>query len=409
MSSSSEEARGVALGILRRREVALRRRLHADDEDARGNRSKNDTRLRDYGAVAGVTSFLTVIAIVLSVEARPEAPLILVTWAAMSAIVWFNNVLYLRGRHLHARQEAARLEYEQHTLPALGTGGVNLAISRVEKLLERLDRQERLLTQTLLRNIFLALVLGVPLLGLAVTLSVAHAGIKGLSAAALFEILSLVAFIVARNRARQLESTVQQADYELSLLAPSLTTEQRAERLYLKQQFELKRYYDEALRQSSSLSYIGAGCVLGGFVIVGVTFALLGRASTNAQVEVAIVGGVGGILANFVAVVFLQMHSGTVRALTSFQNKLVATNHMHLANLLVSRVGTRPTSALRTCGAPPPQRASPRSPDPTLGSTDSSCGYLVPTGSGALSWSTSTAGSRTRSPHFGCLAPTPAP
>ena len=254
--------------------------------------------------------------------------------------------LYRRSRTRHADQESAHLTYELKALP--GGEHLNIASARVEKLLERVDRQERLLVQHLLRNVFLAMILGVPVFGVAVAASV-NASLVGPSiATALFELLAAIGFVFARNRARELESEVQQTDYELNLLSKYPTGEQRAELLYLKQQFELKRYYDEALRQSTTLSYIGAACVVGGFVVIGVTFALLlsGSSDDDSRVVIAVIGGVGGVLANFVAVVFLRMHSGTIRALTEFQGRLVETNHLHFANLLLARIdAVRPRHA----------------------------------------------------------------
>lgn len=271
--------------------------------------------------------------------------------------------LYQRSRIRHADQESAHLEYKSKALP--GGQHLNIANTRVEKLLERVDRQERLLVQHLLRNVFLAMILGVPVFGVAMAASVNGSLVKPSIGTVLLVLLAAIGFVFARNRARELESEVQQTDYELNLLSRYPTGEQRAELLYLKQQFELKRYYDEALRQSTTLSYIGAACVAGGFVVIGVTFALLLSQSSHedGSVVIAVIGGVGGVLANFVAVVFLRMHSGTIRALTEFQERLVETNHLHFGNLLVARIdAVRPpharalakfAKAMASTGTPP--------------------------------------------------------
>lgn len=296
---------------------------------------------------SGVTT-VAVLALILtgSAVARQNVVIWLVVISAggtFSVLVRINHMLHRKARKAHARQESARLEYESVSLPSATES--HLASARVEKLLERVDRQERLIVQQLLRNVFLAFILGLPVFGVVVTLAIEDAAIPGSIATGLLVMLAAIGFIFARNRARELESAVQQTDYELNLLSPHPKIDQRAELLYLKQQFELKRYYDEALRQSTTLSYIGAACVLGGFVVIGVTFALLNDPDAKDSTALAIVGGVGGFLANFVAVVFLKMHSETIRALTKFQSRLVDTNHLHFANLLLSRIDSEGVSA----------------------------------------------------------------
>jgi hypothetical protein len=333
----------IAKSILERRRFVLIHRLPTRDQRSLGfpapdRREQLAHLIRDLGVCAVSIVLLIALAALLDTQVHHITALVIGGLSTTLAAVSFNNALYLRARRLHARQESARLDYERESLPK----GPYFGIARVEKLLERLDRQERLLVQNLLRNLFLGLLLFLPGLGTAVTLSVDGAHVKGPIAAGIFEVLAAVGFVFSRNRARELESAVQQSDYELNLLTPLLSPEHRAERLYLKQQFELKRYYDEALRQSTALSYVGAVCVAAGFVVVGATLALLVSAEGHqSSTAVAIVGGVGGILANFVAVVFLQMHSGTIRALTEFQSRLVGTNHLHFANLLVARIGVK--------------------------------------------------------------------
>jgi len=344
----------MAKAILDGRANALERRLPEDElrralERRRGSGGSDDDPSKDFDEhkirrrrkrrerrVAAALMVLLVFGIGTIIAMTDTSKPILLGALAVGLLgVFANNVLYVRARHQHARDEAHRLHYEKEALP-----NDKLAIARVEKLLERLDRQERLLVQNVLRNAFFLVLLTLPVVGTALWLANPRAVLKTAIVIGMFETLTMISFVFARNRARQLEGAVQQADYELNLLMPDLAAKEHAERLYLKQQFELKRYYDEALRQSSSLSYIGAACVAGGFIIVGVTFGVVSGAGTpDKAVPPALVGGIGGVLANFVAVVFLHMHSGTIRALTAFHDRLVATNHMHLAHLMVSRVG----------------------------------------------------------------------
>ena len=221
-------------------------------------------------------------------------------------------------------------------------GQLELASARVDKLLQRLDHRERLLVQQMRRNSFLALaLLGLPGLAVAIAVSIPDAGIGWPIAAGLFLTLVSTGFVNARNSAREIEAAIQQTDHELNLLSIQPSGSERAGLLYLKQQFELKRYYDEALRQSRKLSYVGAGCCLGGVTASGVTLALLlasNHGSSAAGVALAAVVGAGAILAYVVAAIFLQMHLSTVRALAEFQGRLVDTNHLHFRNMLLARI-----------------------------------------------------------------------
>ena len=108
----------------------------------------------------------------------------------------------------------------------------------------------------------------------------------------------------------------------------------------MEHQFELKRYYDETLRQSAMLSYVGVLYAIGGFAVIGVAFYLIARQAQPSaqQITIATLAAAGGVLANFVAVLYVAMHARTMRALSSFHQRLVETHHLHFGNLLASRV-----------------------------------------------------------------------
>ena len=56
------------------------------------------------------------------------------------------------------------------------------------------------------------------------------------------------------------------------------------------------------------------------------------------KIVVAALGAVAGILANFVAIIFLRMFSATVESMTAFHVRLVGTHHLHFGNVLAARV-----------------------------------------------------------------------
>jgi hypothetical protein len=230
----------------------------------------------------------------------------------------------------------ARFKVELQAMPVNGP----TAIQRAENLLAYSFTEGQLITQRLLRDVLIATIFAVPAVSLATYGTLEGVLVPVIVAGACFETLALAGWVVIRQRMGELEGDLRQSDYERSLLIEGASNEDRAEKLFLRQQYEVKRYYDETLRQSAVLSYIGVLCIAGGFAVIGVAFALVisKGADTTQQVIVAALGAAGGILANFVAVVFLRMHSGTVRALTSFHERLVSTHHVHFGDLLASRL-----------------------------------------------------------------------
>ncbi|MGE6552456.1 hypothetical protein ACQKFK_26795 [Bacillus mycoides] len=49
-------------------------------------------------------------------------------------------------------------------------------------------------------------------------------------------------------------------------------------------------------------------------------------------------GAVGALLSNFIAVIYLKMHTETVKALTEFHNRFVNTHHFYFSNFLLSKI-----------------------------------------------------------------------
>nr|WP_267255451.1 hypothetical protein [Bacillus thuringiensis] len=135
---------------------------------------------------------------------------------------------------------------------------------------------------------------------------------------------------------------LQELENELDLLDISHSSlEARSEKLFKHHHLELKRYYDENLKQSSWIFIVGLVCIGIGFVIIGVTLYFLIANSSNElenKIIVASVGAIGAILSNFIAVIYLKMHSETVKALTEFHNRFVNTHHFYFSNFLLSKI-----------------------------------------------------------------------
>jgi hypothetical protein len=137
----------------------------------------------------------------------------------------------------------------------------------------------------------------------------------------------------------EVEVEIRQTEDELDLLRSSeASLEQKAQKLFKLHQLELKKYYDQTLKQSKWIFLVGIFCLLLGFGAIGGSLWLVHQAGQNDKTIVAILGGIGGILSNFIAVVYLKMHSETIKSLTEFHNRLVLTHYLHFGNFLLAKI-----------------------------------------------------------------------
>ncbi|XHU81047.1 hypothetical protein GW624_21040 [Peribacillus simplex] len=160
----------------------------------------------------------------------------------------------------------------------------------------------------------------------------------------MFILYALIFFLfpLMRTNGGVYKMELQEIENELDLLSlKHASIEERSEKLFKHHHLELKRYYDENLKQSSWLFIVGLICILIGFIIIGVTFYFLITNISNElenKIIIASVGAIGAILSNFIAVIYLKMHSETVNSLTQFHNRFVNTHHFHFANFLLSKI-----------------------------------------------------------------------
>lgn len=137
-----------------------------------------------------------------------------------------------------------------------------------------------------------------------------------------------------------LDTEIEAIESEIALrLTGAEATEQRAERLFRSHGIDLRRYYQQTLRHSGFVFISGIGCIIVGFCIISYTFYIIKSLSNlDEKILTAILGLTAGILTNFVAAIYLKMFAETISALTSFHRKLVTTNHLHFANLLLAKI-----------------------------------------------------------------------
>jgi hypothetical protein len=160
----------------------------------------------------------------------------------------------------------------------------------------------------------------------------------------IFSVLALIGTVgdLSANRVRKksLVSDLEEIalEEELSKIQGDANLK-AAEKMLRASNFEVRRYYDLNLRQNRSVNSLGISCVLAGLAIM--VYALYVIRSTNefrSEVITAILGGLGTILANYVAVIYLKMNSSASEMMGAFHARLVVTQQLMLGNLIASRI-----------------------------------------------------------------------
>jgi uncharacterized membrane protein len=83
-------------------------------------------------------------------------------------------------------------------------------------------------------------------------------------------------------RLKQLRNDLKDIDNQLDLIQiPEQSHEKKAQKLLQIQQFELKRSYDQTLRQSTGIFWVGVGAMLLGFVVIAWSLYFVGSHSTD--------------------------------------------------------------------------------------------------------------------------------
>ncbi|MEA2603804.1 MAG: hypothetical protein QOF89_4796 [Acidobacteriota bacterium] len=142
-----------------------------------------------------------------------------------------------------------------------------------------------------------------------------------------------------RARLRSIDFDMQSLEFEADLLQYDASNgERRAEKILRINDIQLRRYYDLNLSQNLWIFGLGAFCILLGTAIIGVAMCVVLKAPRESKLMVAVLGGIGSILANFIAAIYLHMNAAATTNLATFHSKLVETQKLFMANLLVSRI-----------------------------------------------------------------------
>lgn len=164
------------------------------------------------------------------------------------------------------------------------------------------------------------------------------------------EFYLLVILLFVRSRVANINAELKLLDYDFMLATLERSDERKAANLFFKHQAEVKQYYDQTLRQNRQSFVLGVFCVLSGLIaVVALAVLVLVNAAPPAmQVTIGLLGVVSALLTGFVARIYLQVYGKSSESLVSFHDRLVTTNHLHFANLLVSMISDTVATRDRT-------------------------------------------------------------
>jgi hypothetical protein len=167
--------------------------------------------------------------------------------------------------------------------------------------------------------------------------------IVGIGYLLMFALFGFATGDTARQRARSAANDTVDAQNELDLLRIDHDhPERRAQKMLQVNQLDLRRYYDQTLRQGRSVFYLGVMCLLLGFAAVGAALLVIGHQDdTTEKIVVAALGAVSAVLANFIGVVYLKMFSDITTSVRAFHDRLVATHDLYFASFLAAKVSNK--------------------------------------------------------------------
>ena len=208
-----------------------------------------------------------------------------------------------------------------------------------DRLKTRLERVQA--EQPKAASYYLCLALGAALIAVFLLVAANHRHPIAALACLLIGIVLLAFGLAMRAGWHEAEEEINRLEGEIELYSGPDDYERRAQKLLRLNQDQLRRYYKQNLSQNSKVFAVGVCCIVLGIAVIGATLYALGRIGPAAWQEkliVGVVGAVGAILTNYVAAIYLKMHAAISASLTVFHSKLVESDRLYLANLLVAAI-----------------------------------------------------------------------
>lgn len=159
----------------------------------------------------------------------------------------------------------------------------------------------------------------------------------------LYSLIGIAMIFLGKYEKERVNEEIKEVSDELDYLNSENQSEEiKSEKKFKMYQNELQKYYSQNLSHSQKIFWVGIISVILGFGIIGYTLWIISsNEKIDNSIQLMITGGIGGILSNFIGVVYLKMYSETLKVLTEFHNKLVYTQNLHFTNCLLAKVDTK--------------------------------------------------------------------
>jgi hypothetical protein len=146
------------------------------------------------------------------------------------------------------------------------------------------------------------------------------------------------------NRLRDTKQRVQELDFQIDLQRSGSESQRRAEKTVRLNELQLQSYYHQNLGENRKIFWVGILCIFVGALIIALTLWVLFNFQghfpndTRAKIIISVLGAIGSILSNYIAVIFLNMHAIAANNLAKFHSRLVETHQVLFANLVASQI-----------------------------------------------------------------------
>ena len=188
-----------------------------------------------------------------------------------------------------------------------------------------------------------AVVAGAVALVVAIVGLASNSDVVAITGGSLVAIAVCVGLLLAQ-RVRNLNGDLELALKEISVLESakdeSNTDLAKAEAALQVNRLHLKAYNDQVRGQGKVIFWVGVGCIAVGFgiIIAGFPYVTSDR-DVDDKIVVAALSAVGGVIANFIAVIYLRMFSETLKAVGQFHSRMVGTHNLYFADYLATKSG----------------------------------------------------------------------
>lgn len=147
---------------------------------------------------------------------------------------------------------------------------------------------------------------------------------------------------VVNQRIREHEIRMMDIDLQIDLdtYAADNKDLRYAEKTLRSHNNEILKYHNMNLRQNSWIFLLGLICIVIGFIIIVATFFAIKSISDDSalQIELGAFGGVGSIMTNYIAALYLKMNAEVNGNMKEFHARLVETHKILLGNLIANKI-----------------------------------------------------------------------